>query len=214
MVKGVEKGNWQGARYSPYGYHYNKEKKLLEAILEEVNVVKLIYTMYLSGQSTPQIAGYLYKKAYKTRSGGKFHAKLVLDILKNQVYLGKLVWNKRHYDINKKTLKGYKYVRNDPSKIIVAKGRHDAIISQDDFDAVQRKLEQNRKGVVNRKGSKEYPLTGILFCAVCGHKFQGSLNIASRQNRKTKKKRRYYRCCGRAVHYVECDNPSGLRTAE
>jgi len=29
MVKGVQQGNWQGARYAPYGYRYNKEKKLL-----------------------------------------------------------------------------------------------------------------------------------------------------------------------------------------
>ncbi|MBU1922913.1 MAG: recombinase family protein, partial [Candidatus Omnitrophica bacterium] len=23
MIKGVQQGNWQGARYAPYGYHYN-----------------------------------------------------------------------------------------------------------------------------------------------------------------------------------------------
>lgn len=30
MVKGVEQGNWQGARYALYGYKYNKGRKLLE----------------------------------------------------------------------------------------------------------------------------------------------------------------------------------------
>ena len=29
-VKGVQQGNWQGARYAPYGYNYNKVAKLLE----------------------------------------------------------------------------------------------------------------------------------------------------------------------------------------
>lgn len=29
MVKGVQRGNWQGARYAPYGYKYSKEKKLM-----------------------------------------------------------------------------------------------------------------------------------------------------------------------------------------
>mgnify|MGYP001572944372 FL=1 len=29
MIKGVQRGNWQGARYAPYGYTYTKEKKLL-----------------------------------------------------------------------------------------------------------------------------------------------------------------------------------------
>src|SRR3990167_5577152 len=47
MVKGVQRGNWQGARYAPYGYTYTKEKKLLEIDEEETKVVKLIYTMFL-----------------------------------------------------------------------------------------------------------------------------------------------------------------------
>ena len=210
MIQGVKQGNWQGARYSPYGYSYNKREleKKLRVVEEEAKVVKMIYMMYLAGQSTAQIAGYLYKKGYKTRSGGKFHSKLVCDILKRHIYLGKLVWNKKHYNKKKKTLKGYKYEKNDPSKIIRAEGKHEPIILQEDFDAVQKKMEQNRKGIAVRKGSSEYSLTGILICGVCGHKFQGCLSTATRENKKTKSKRRYYRCCGRSVHYVECSNVS------
>ena len=206
MIKGVQRGNWQGARYSPYGYKYNKEKKLLEVVKEEADIVKMIYLMYLSGQSTMQIAGYLYNKGYKTRSGGRFHTKLICDILKNQMYLGKLVWNKKHYDKTKKTLKGCSYVRNKPSDVIVAQGRHEAIICQDDFDDVQKKLEEARKGVVKKANSHEYPLTGILFCARCGNRFQGCANVATRENKKTKTKRRYYRCCARQTYYIKCGN--------
>src|SRR4030042_3685979 len=39
MVKGVQQGNWQGARYAPYGYRYAKEKKLLEVDEQEAKVV-------------------------------------------------------------------------------------------------------------------------------------------------------------------------------
>jgi len=53
MVKGVQQGNWQGARYAPYGYRYNKEKKLLEIDEQEAKVVKLIYTMYLCYHRIP-----------------------------------------------------------------------------------------------------------------------------------------------------------------
>jgi len=208
MIKGVQRGNWQGARYSPYGYYYSKERKLLEVVKEEADIVKMIYVMYLAGQSTTQIAGYLYNKSYKTRTGGKFHSKLVCDILKSHIYIGKLVWNSRFYDKKQKTLKGYKYVKNDPSKVVTAQGRHEPIIAEEDFNSVQKKLENNRKGLSVRKGSKEYPLTGILFCGKCGHKFQGCLSIASRENKKTKGKRRYYRCCGRATHYIDCHEAS------
>ena len=206
MIKGVERGNWQGARYSPFGYNYSKEKKLLEVVPQEAKIVKAIYAMYLSGQSTPQIAGHLYQKDYKTRSGGKFHTKLVGDILKNQIYIGKLVWNKHHYDKKVKTLKGYKYVKNDASKVVVSDGRHKPIIRQEEFDAVQDKLEKNRKGMGARKGCKEYPLTGIILCAKCGHTFYGALQVSSREKGKTKAKRRYYRCSGRSTHYIDCDN--------
>ena len=184
MIKGVEKGNWQGARYAPYGYHYNKASKRLEIVPEEADIVRMIYMMYISGHSTTQIAGYLYKKKYKTRSGGRFHTKLVGDILKNQVYLGNLVWNKRRYDKNRKTIKGYKYVKNDISKHVVAEGTHETIIDQNDFDAVQRILEQNRKGIANRKGSEDYPLTGILYCDHCGHRFQGTISPSAREDKK------------------------------
>lgn len=206
MLKGVERGNWQGARYVPYGYKYNKhdpEKKLI-VIKEEADVIKLIYTMYLSGQSTTQIAGYLYNKGYKTRSGGKFHSKLVCDMLKRKLYIGIIEWNNHHYDKNKKTLKGYKYVRNDASKVVSGIGKHEPIICEEDFYAVQKKLENNRKGMSVRKGSSDYPLTGIVICGNCGHRMQGCLSIASRENKMTKGKRRYYRCCGRSTHYVEC----------
>jgi site-specific DNA recombinase len=206
MIEGVKRGNWQGARYAPYGYLYNKEKKVLEVVSDEAKVVKMIYLMYLSGQSTPQIAGYLYEKGYKTRSGGKFHTKIVCDILKNKIYLGILIWNTHHYDKNQKTLKGYRYVKNDPSKVVIAEGRHEAIIEQEEFDAVQQKLNHSRKGTLTRNGNQEYLLTGLLVCAHCGHRLQGCLNCATRENKKTKTKRRYYRCSGRQTHYIRCDN--------
>ena len=62
MVKGVQQGNWQGARYAPYGYRYNKERKLLEIDEQEAKVVKLIYTMFLCDRSIFAITEYLTKK--------------------------------------------------------------------------------------------------------------------------------------------------------
>lgn len=205
MIKGVQQGHWQGSRYTPYGYRYNKEKKLLETIPQEATIVKLIYSLYLSGQSTAQIAGHLYSKGYKTRSGGKFHSKLICDILKNKLYVGKIVWNKHRYDTRQKTRKGYKYVKNDSSKIIEADGKHEAIIASEDFDLVQQKLKANRKGLLHRSGTQEYPLTGLLFCALCNHKYRGANNIS---NHRTGAKIRWYRCTARQEHYIKCANPS------
>jgi site-specific DNA recombinase len=106
MVKGVQRGNWQGARYAPYGYRYNKEKKLLEVDEEEAKVVKLIYTMFLCDKSIFAITGYLTKKGYRNRKGSIFSTKLIGDILKNRMYTGKLVWNSHHYDKTQRRRRG------------------------------------------------------------------------------------------------------------
>jgi len=207
MIKGVQQGNWQGARFAPYGYRYIKEKKLLEVISEEADIVKLIFTMYLANKTTGEITEYLYLKGYKTRCGGKFYTKLVRDILRSQFYLGKLVWNKKHYDLKQttKTRIGYRSVKNDPSKVIVSQGRHKPLICQEDFDIVQKKMDANRKGVLYRTNVFEYPITGILYCAKCGHRYQGTSNTS---NHKTKKRKRWYKCSCMMHRHVKCTNPN------
>ena len=92
-------------------------------------------------------------------------------------------------------------MNNDPTKVLVSQGKHDAIIFQKDFDYVQIKLDNNRKGVSVRKGCHEYPLTGILICKKCGHRFQGGICTAHRNK---DWKRRYYKCSGKGTHNADC----------
>ena len=126
MVKGAMQGNWLGSRFAPYGYIYNKPAKLLEVAESEAEVVRQIFALYLEGKSTWGIAATLTKKGVRNRKGNYFGTKAVGDILKSQIYIGKIVWNVHHYDKTKKTAKGYKYVKNSPDKVIVAQGKHKA----------------------------------------------------------------------------------------
>ncbi|MFH1360401.1 MAG: recombinase family protein [Candidatus Omnitrophota bacterium] len=203
MVKGVQQGNWQGARYAPYGYNYNKEKKLLEADEKEEKVVKLIYTMFLCDKSIFAIAEYLTKKGCRNRKGNIFSTKLIGDILRNRIYTGKLVWNRHYYDKTQKTKKGYRYIKNPPDKIIISQGKHQPIIPDDDFEAVQEKLKTRR--IERRKKANDYPLSGILYCAKCNHKYLG---ISSISNHRTGVKKRWYRCVGPYRSFIRCKNKS------
>jgi len=203
MVKGVQEGNWQGARFAPFGYTYSKAKKLLEIEEREANIVKLIYTMYLSGKSGHDIAAYLDKKGYKTRTGKQFYNKFICDILKNQIYTGKIVWNKKHYDKNQKTKKHYKYIRNDPSKILVAQGRHKPIIDEEDFADVQKLLANKTRTWRPRAKNKEYLLTGLITCTKCNHRYTG---VSSISNHRLNKKKRWYRCSGPHLSHLNCTN--------
>jgi DNA invertase Pin-like site-specific DNA recombinase len=203
MIKGVQQGNWQGARFSPFGYTYNKTKKLLEIEQREADIVKLIYTMYLAGKSTQDIAVYLNKKKYQTRTGKQFYNKFICDILKNRIYTGKIVWNKKHYDKNQKTKKHYKYIKNDSSKIIIARGKHTPIIDEQDFEEVQKLLAVKKRRWRPRAKNQEYLLAGLISCAKCSHKYHG---VSSISNHRTNKKKRWYRCSGPYVNRVRCTN--------
>jgi len=203
MVRGVQAGHWQGARYAPYGYEYNKQKKLLEVVQEETKVVRRIFNLYLANKSTTQIAGILYKEGLKTRSGGKFQTKLICDILKNPIYLGKIVWNRKHYDQSNPSRKTYRTVKNSPDKVIEAKGNHQAIIDQDVFDKVQVRLKANRKGGERAMSQFDYPFTGVLVCARCHHRMNG---ISAISNKNTNKRKRWYRCSAAYTHDIKCKN--------
>jgi len=203
MFKGVQQGNWQGARYSPYGYKYNKANKLLELDEQEAKVVKIIFEMCLAGKSIRFITEYLTKKKYRNRKGNIFSTKLIGDILKNRIYTGKLVWNRHHYDQNKKTKKGYAYVKNSSDKIIIAQGKHEAIISEEVFNLAQEKLKLRRIEIKRKKS--DYPLSGILYCAKCNHRYLG---ISSISNHRTGEKKRWYRCNGPQRSFVRCKNKS------
>ncbi|HQO58939.1 MAG TPA: recombinase family protein [Candidatus Omnitrophota bacterium] len=209
MVVGVKRGHWQGARYAPYGYRYNKEAKKLEVHADEAKIVKEIFTMYVNGKSTSQIAGYYYHLGIPSRQGGKFYTKFISDILKNKVYLGMLVWNKRRYDTKNKTKngegKGYCYIKNDPSKIIEVPNTHEAIITQREFDEAGTLLKRNRTNGVVRFRNNVYHLSGILKCNECGGNYRGMTHIV---NHRTKMRRPWYRCSSRGIRYIKCNNKS------
>ncbi len=210
MIKGAQNGQWQGARYSPFGYRYNKEQKKLEVCPEEANLVKDIYMRYLAGDSACRIAGDFYNKGIHSRSGGKFHSKLICDILKNKVYLGNLVWNRNRYDTRTKTKngsgKGYRYVKNSPSNVIEVDGAHEAIIDRETFDRVQKKRESNTTygGGYTRYKNRVYYLSGLLYCAECGMKFHG---VMLDSNHLRKEKKPWYRCTSKSYPNVVCKNP-------
>ncbi|MCX5792129.1 MAG: recombinase family protein [Elusimicrobia bacterium] len=204
MVKGVQQGNWQGARYAPYGYNYNKAAKLLEVVETEAEIVRRIYDLYLEGKSTLAIAGALTRKGLRNRKGNYLGTKLIGDILKNPIYTGKIVWNAHHYDKTKKTAKGYKYVKNPPDRIITAQGRHQALISDEAFAKAQQ-LRAEKRIALRKARPGDYLLSGLLFCGSCNHKFMGATSISNHRTGATKK---WYRCSSRLRSYTTCRNKS------
>ncbi len=205
MIAGAKRGHWQGARYAPFGYLYNKELKRLEVNSAEAETVKKIFQLYTSGSSTIRIAKEFLTTGVRSREGHQFYPKLINDILKNKVYLGVLIWNRKHYSKKLKTKsgKGYRYITNDPSEIIEVANTHDAIITKEEFEAARQKLAKNRKTCVIRFKDNIYHLSGVLFCKKCGLPYRG--NMLS-HNSKTHEKRAWYRCASISYLGRRCNN--------
>lgn len=88
----------------------------------------------------------------------------VADILSMQEYLGHTV----NFKTGRVSYKDKKSYNNSPSKWVIIKNTHEAIIDQDTFDIVQ-KLRPGRKRTITPMG--EMPiLFGMIYCADYGEK--------------------------------------------
>lgn len=158
---------------TPYGYERvkieNDKGYTLKLIDDEAAAVRLMYEWY--GQEhvgSHVISIRLDERGYRNRRGSKFSPSSIRDILKNPVYAGYVTWGKR---AEKKEVSDGKVIKkrmkNNPDMLLV-KGLHDAIISQELFDLVQsvrsgRAIRSNNLS----SGSLKNPLSGIVYCSCC-----------------------------------------------
>lgn len=139
-------------------------------------VVREIFEHYDRGDTMSEIRDWLNKEGIKTKKGKAFTVGGVSVILKNRKYIGE-----------------YKY--GD----IIIPGGIPAIIGQDLFDRIQRRLETNKKAPARAKAEEEYLLTTKLFCGKCGRLMAGESGTNSK-----KITYHYYKCSG-AKRKLGCD---------
>lgn len=159
----------------PYGYErvYIDRRPSLRVVDKEALFVEMMFDCYANKEMGAQrIADLVNSLGAKPRRGVEFARSTVLKILRNPVYLGKVVWNRDSY-----IRKG---ARGNPKQITihhpreswtVVEGMHSAIISQDLFDKVQVRLSA-RTHEPHFTGEVVNPLAGIVKCAHCGAAMQ------------------------------------------
>ena len=169
-IASIQKGNYIG-NIAPFGF--NKIKDDFGHTLEHnenADAVKLIFELYVNQDKTfLQIARHLDSIGVKPMVGEKWEKSSIRNMLKNPHYVGLVRFGFR------KTEKFYENGeivkrRSVPSKeeeVIVAKGRHKPIVSEELFNAAQEKL--NIAPSVKWDAPLQNPLAGLLFCHECGH---------------------------------------------
>lgn len=188
------------APFAPFGYKKDGERKNHLIIDENLRgAVEKIFSMYLEGFSGARIADKLNADAIPSPhfvlTGIKkpWRGDAVYRILHNRAYIGS-THQHREETYSYKSRKRRKIPEEEQIEI---KNTHEAIISAEEFDAVQKKLAQRRKKSERQKAL----FSGILICGECKSNMHTNTNSYNR---------RYYRCKN-----PSCTSPKkGIREEE
>lgn len=184
---------------APFGYRINPETKRPEVNPDEADAIRMIFDMAAKGVPYTMIAETLNAKGYKTRLGNSFSSTSLHDLLCNEKYIGKCIYNRRVSQSCCNSSRCYK----DESEWIVRYDVYEPLVSEELFEVVQRKLRA-RKLRTDLRSREIYLLTGKTRCAVCGGVFCGTRKHNSKGVTSYS-----YICNG---HKKGCDNPSVSRS--
>ena len=131
---------------------------------EEAVIVRRIYSMFLQGMTPYGIATQLTADGIKSPGGkDKWNAGAVRSILTNEKYKGDALLQKS-YTVDFLTKK--KKVNEGEIPQYYVEGNHEAIISPDVFEQVQRELERRKQGKGRHSGVHLF--SGKIKCGQCG----------------------------------------------
>ena len=196
----AREGKWNGG-LAPFGYRLDKEKGELVVDPEEAEIVKVIYDKFInSDMGADAICNFLNDHGYvKNRSRdfelNYFTRGLIMKVLDNPVYLGKIAYGKSVTEKVKGTRDQYRRVKTD--KFLLADGKHDAIIDEETWEKARAKRKET--GVKWNKThdlEHEHLLAGILKCPICGASLAGTVRRKKYPSGKVNSTF-YYRCLHR-----------------
>lgn len=156
--------------------------------------------MYLEDHSYSEIIETLNRKGFRTRRGQLFAKNSLTNILKNERYTGVYIYVK---DTRKNPTGKYcRYGEYDSDAVIRIPGGMPAIISEGDFEDVQRKMKERQHKAAKFSAKQEYLLSGKIYCGECGSPFAGN----SRKPRPAHPLYVSYKCTRRNQRIKTCKN--------
>ena len=178
----------------------------------EADVVRRIFALFASGQSPRAIARTLNGEGAPGPRGRAWsdttirgHATRRTGILRNDLYIGRLIWNKQRYVKDPRT--GRRLARPNPSDQWIGQDVPDLRILDDDlWIRVQQRLDgiRNSQSVTKARETRfwehrrpRHLLTGLVTCGVCGGRYAST--------------GRDYIGCGRARRQGNCGNTKNLK---
>ena len=187
----IQKRCQQGKAHCPTAFFmgYDKDENG-ELIINEPQavIVRRIYQEYLEGYGAQAIANRLTQEGIKTARGNtKWYDSSVLQILRNEKYVGDILMQKR-ITVDFLTHKRVPNRGEQPQYFI--ENHHPAIVSRDVWTAVQKELERRASLRIRTKGDKRQRrsdkscFSNILYCGTCGEPFVRRYFASTKKNEK------------------------------
>lgn len=174
LTRGKElslRAGWYINAVTPYGYERewamegNRKRPTLKIVEEEAQIVRQIFEWYVDdGLGATKICQKLNAMGIKAKQGGLWKKSSVINILKNEHYLGKIVI-KKHIDVN--TVEDQEIITRCVfnKDFEVVDGKHPAIIDEEIFNKANRKIYKYPS--VKPSETLQNPFASILKCE-CG----------------------------------------------
>lgn len=155
----------------------------------ESNIVKEIFCLYLNyDKGLKAITTILNQKGYRTINHKPFSVFGVKYILNNPVYKGFVRFN-NYQNWSAKRRSG----KSGENEVILVKGKHEAIISEEMFDQVHEKLV-SKSFKPGRPIGGDFYLRGLIKCPECGNNMVCRRTYYNTKKSKERTIKRYYIC--------------------
>lgn len=211
LVKRFEQKAWTGGP-PPYGYRIETTADGLHRLTvneEEATVVRWLFQVYTSASiGLKALAQRLAKRGIPTRRCPTWTHTSVRRILTNDIAVGRIVYNRRRFKLNKRTGRRVPVWR-DESKHIAQNEERLRIIDDETFAEAQNRLALHarpRRDTGQLLAPAYRPFTGMIFCEECG-------SVCYRRTSKNRNgEYNYYGCrCRQRNGRDACDNGASVR---
>lgn len=179
MTERAEQGLFNGGRV----LGYDSAGGLLTVNGAEAETVREIFDLYLEGWGYKSIADKLEAEGRRTKNGCAFSGVSVKRILKNPIYAGRIEYNRAKRAAGRVLRCG---------GFVSSAGRHQRIISQEEFARVQRIMDSGKQAYAEKSG---YLLSSLLRCPLCRGRMTGHTTHGGNS-----KLYRYYVCTNYKGH--------------
>jgi len=134
---------------------------------EEAKVVQMIYDMYGKQGMGYNAIAYALNDMHIPARKGEWSQTSIVNILTNEVYLGKIRW--RREPVKKVVKDGFlakTRILNDDYELY--DGMHEPIITEEQWEMVKAAQKKRNHASVNTDRQLQNPFAGILVCGKCG----------------------------------------------